>query len=81
MKNILSQILAGIIVFIGVLGLIAIIGLLMSWPLMLLWNGCLVGTIDGIGPITSIWQSWGILILCGLLFKSSNTTTNHHYHQ
>lgn len=50
------------------------LGLLFSWPLMSLWNHCLVGTIQGIGPITSIWHSWGILILSGLVFK--NTSSN-----
>jgi hypothetical protein len=53
-----------------VLLLIVGIGLLIAWPVMLLWNGCLVGTVAGITPLTSIWHSWGMLILCGLLFKS-----------
>jgi hypothetical protein len=45
-------------------------GLLFSLPVMLLWNGCLVGAVAGISQIG--WaQAWGIMILCGFLFKSS----------
>jgi hypothetical protein len=47
---------------------VCLAGLLFSIPVWLLWNGCIVGTIAGIGEITWL-QSWGILILCGLLFK------------
>jgi len=32
-----------------------------------------VGLVAGITPITSVWQSWGLLILCAFLFKSSRT--------
>ena len=53
--------------------LIIVLGLLFAWPVLLLWNGCLVGAVAGITPLTSIWQAWGILILCGLLFKSSSS--------
>jgi len=47
------------------------LGLLYAWPLMVLWNKCLVGLIDGIRPIGSIWQAWGLAFLCGILFKPS----------
>jgi hypothetical protein len=44
-------------------------GLLFSLPVMLLWNGCLVGAVNGINEIS--WpQAWGILVLCGLLFRT-----------
>ena len=46
------------------------LGAVFSFPVYLLWNGCLVGLVDGVHEITWL-QSWGILILCGLLFKSS----------
>jgi hypothetical protein len=68
----------GLFVLIGatlVVGLaVCASGLLFSLPVWLLWNGCIVGTIAGVGEITWL-QSWGILILCGFLFKSSSTKT------
>lgn len=72
MEKIITSIFIGIGAFFAFIGLIAIVGLLISWPVMLLWNGCVVGIISGISPIPDIWHAWGILILCGLLFKSSN---------
>jgi len=49
--------------------IIVAVGLLFSLPVMLLWNGCLVGAINGINEISWL-QAWGILVLCGLLFKT-----------
>lgn len=55
-------------VLVFVLSVIAF-GFLLSWPVMVLWNECLVGAVAGVAKIG--WtQAWGILILCGLLFKS-----------
>jgi hypothetical protein len=71
----MDKLLAGLFLFLGFLALVLIIGLLISWPLMLLWNGCLVGTVAGIGPLTSIWHAWGILILSAFLFKSTTTSS------
>ena len=46
---------------------------LLSWPVFMLWNGCLVGAVQGIQPVE--WtQAWGITILCGFLFKSNNSS-------
>jgi len=47
-------------------------GLLLSLPVMLLWNYCLVGAVAGVAEIGWL-QAWGILILCGFLFKSSSS--------
>jgi hypothetical protein len=52
--------------------LIITVGLIISWPVMFLWNECLVGAISGINPIGWL-QAWGILILFGMLFKTSVT--------
>lgn len=41
---------------------------LFAFPVMWLWNGALVGAVDGIHPV-SFWQAWGISLLCGLLFR------------
>ena len=54
----------------AVVAVIVVFGLLFSLPVMLLWNGCLVGAIDGINEISWL-QAWGILVLCGLLFKAT----------
>lgn len=44
---------------------------LMSLPVMLLWDWLIPG-IFGLRTIT--WfEAWGLLFLCGLLFKSHNT--------
>ena len=45
----------------------------LSWPVMMLWNGCLVGAVDGVKEITWL-QAWGLQFLFGLLFKASVTT-------
>lgn len=64
-----------IVAILLLLTLVVFVGLLFSLPVMLLWNGCLVGAVTGINEITWI-QAWGILILCGLLFKSSDLKIN-----
>lgn len=61
------------VVVLGVI-VIAIVGLLFSLPVMWLWNGCLVAAIPGIQPIGWL-QAWGILILCGMLFKGNTTSS------
>lgn len=59
------NILATIIVGVGILVLVAAV---MSLPVMLLWDW-LMPIIFGLPEIT--WfQAWGLLFLCGLLFKS-----------
>ena len=45
----------------------------LSWPVMALWNGCLVGAVDGVREVTWL-QAWGLQFLFGLLFKSTLTT-------
>jgi hypothetical protein len=43
---------------------------LLSWPVMMLWNGCLVGAVDGIHEISWL-QAWGLQFLFNLLFTTS----------
>lgn len=45
----------------------------LSWPVMTLWNGCLVGAIDGVKEVTWL-QAWGLQFLFALLCKASVTT-------
>jgi len=57
---------------IGGLALIVLLSFLMSWPVYMLWNGALVGAVDGVHNID--WMTaWGISLLCGLLFKSNTS--------
>jgi len=53
--------------------IVAGFGLLVSLPVMWLWNGCLVPAVDGIKELSWL-QSWGMLVLCGLLFKNSSAS-------
>jgi len=53
-----------------VVGIVVVLGLLFSYPVMLLWNGCLVPAVDGVKEIGWL-QAWGLMILFGVLFKST----------
>ena len=55
------------------IGVVVFLGLLCSLPVMWLWNGCLVAAIPGIKEIGWL-QAWGIMILCGFLFKPATTS-------
>jgi hypothetical protein len=56
--------------FIGLLLVLVLISLLLAWPVMMLWNGCLVGAIDGVREIGWL-QAWGLQFLFGILFKTT----------
>jgi hypothetical protein len=49
------------------------ISFLLSWPVFMLWNGCLVGAVNGVNEVTWL-QGWGISFLFGILFKPSSTS-------
>lgn len=57
---------------VGIVGLVIALGLLFSLPVMLLWNGCLVGAIDGVKEVSWL-QAWGLNVLFSILFKTSIT--------
>ena len=61
-------------VFFAAIGMIIVIAVLMAWPTQWLWNNALIGAIDGVNPI-GFWQALGINVLCGILFKSSNSNS------
>lgn len=57
----------------AILGLIivsVVLGAILSYPIMLLWNGCLAPAVNGVNEVTWL-QSWGLMVLFSLLFKSS----------
>ena len=56
------------------IALVVAFGLLLSLPVMWLWNWLLP---DLFGFKTLTWlQAWGLLVLCGFLFKSTSTSTS-----
>lgn len=59
-------------VFIGLLFLV-FISFLLSWPVYMLWNGCLVGAVNGVNEVTWL-QAWGLNLLSGMLFKPSTSS-------
>lgn len=63
MKDVIGTVLFAFLLIIS-------IGFIISWPVMFLWNECLVGAISGVNPIGWL-QAWGLLILSGMLFKTS----------
>lgn len=60
-----------LIKFLGVIALIVIIAILLSFPIMWLWNW-LMPVIFGLTKIT-VWQAFGLYLLCRFLFKSTNS--------
>jgi hypothetical protein len=56
----------------AVIGLLVIAAVLLAWPVQLLWNGCLVGAVDGVHQI-GFWQAMGLNFLFGILFKTSSS--------
>lgn len=53
----------------GILFLV-FLSFLLSWPVYMLWNGCLVGAVNGVNEVTWL-QAWGINFLFGMLFRST----------
>ena len=51
-----------------------LLSFLLSWPVYILWNGCLVGAVNGANEVTWL-QAWGITVLCGFLFKPHSIST------
>ena len=54
--------------FTGIVAAILVLSFLLSWPVMMLWNGCLVGAVDGVREIGWL-QAWGLQFLINLMFK------------
>lgn len=71
MKN-STMVLTAIIVFVF---LVLFTAFILAWPIQLLWNGCLVGAINGVNPI-GFWQAFGIMILAKLLLSSNKIKQN-----
>ena len=50
-----------------------IFSFIFSWPVYMLWNGCLVGAVEGVNEVTWL-QAWGLNILAGFFFKTNIET-------
>lgn len=56
---------------IGGIVFLVCLSFLLSWPVYMLWNGCLVGAVNGVKEVTWL-QAWGLNILFGILFSKSS---------
>jgi hypothetical protein len=57
-----------LMLIVGGIALVVLFSFLLSWPVYMLWNGCLVGAVDGVHEVDWL-NAWGISLLCGFLFK------------
>lgn len=71
MNNLLA-IFGAFAVFAGLITLTVVVGLILALPVMLLWDWLMPG-IFGLRTITWL-EAWGLLVMCGLLFKSHTPT-------
>lgn len=55
---------------VGGIVFLAFLSFILSWPVYMLWNGCLVGAVNGVNEVTWL-QAWGINFLFGILFRST----------
>jgi hypothetical protein len=65
--------LEALITIIGGIVFLVFLSFLLSWPVYMLWNGCLVGAVNGVNEVTWL-QAWGINLLAGFLFKTTVKT-------
>jgi|688.fasta_scaffold1044934_2 hypothetical protein len=67
-----------ITVIVGLIGTVVLLGALMAFPVMWLWNSLFVYyPILGTALVEiNFWQAWGLLILCGLLFKNPSSSSS-----
>ena len=59
-----------LITVVGGIVFLVFLSFLLSWPVYMLWNGCLVGAIDGVREVTWL-QAWGINFLFGIMFRKT----------
>ena len=69
----MNHIVSAVGAFIVVVAAALFLSFVLAWPVMMLWNGCLVGAVDGIKEIGWL-QAWGLQFLFGILFKATFTT-------
>ena len=62
-----------LLVVLGGIGFFVLVSLVFCLPVYWLWNGCLVGAIDGVKEVTWL-QAWGLNILAGFMFKETSVS-------
>lgn len=68
---------AYILAVIFILALAFGISCLFAWFGMLLWNWVIVGELGLFATKIGFWPMWGLIELCGLLFKTHNYNSNN----
>jgi hypothetical protein len=63
------------VMFVTVIVFAVALGALIALPVMWLWNGCLVGAINGVNEITYL-QAWGLYVMSNLIFKTTVTKSS-----
>ena len=58
------------LVIVGAVAFFVALSAVLALPVMWLWNGALIGAIDGVHEVDWM-QAWGITLLCGFLFKEN----------
>lgn len=66
-KAIIGTIVSGFLAFLGYATLVFVLSLILALPVMWLWNAYAVAVFSV--KVITFWQSWGILLLSGLLFR------------
>jgi len=66
----MDKILVALFAIGGAFTAILIFCALFALPVMWLWNGCLVGAVDGVHDI-GFWQALGLLVLSSIMFKNN----------
>lgn len=74
----MEKLIAGILLALLALILLFVIGIVTAIPVYFLWNWLVPIVFVGafVTPHITLFQAWGIAVLCGILFKGSSTTTS-----
>lgn len=74
----MDNLIAGVIAIVIGIVIVVALGALLALPVMWLWNGVLPNLFATavVRPI-DFWNAWGLLILCGLLFRSSSSSSSN----
>ena len=73
MTTFLEGLAIGLVGAVAVAGVLLLVGALYAFPVMWIWN-YMMPELFAL-PVISFWQAFWGTFLCGLLFKSSHTTS------
>lgn len=71
-----DAIVTGFVTFVAALMLMGVVALALGWLLALLWNTTLFQMFPATMPHIDWWMGTKLLFLCGLLFKSSSSSSS-----